>query len=65
LAYDPKKPLPKLGGIFKGGFNALFVDASVGFVPQDFDVPTLRLLITRADGQVLGPAMDRIRFAKR
>ena len=65
LSYDPKKPLSKLGGIFKGGFNALFVDASVGLVPQDFDVPTLRLLITRADGQPLGPAMDRIRFAKR
>jgi hypothetical protein len=64
LPYDPKKPLPKLGGIFKEGFNALFVDASVGFVPRDFDVATLRLLITRADGQPLGPAMDRIRFAK-
>jgi hypothetical protein len=61
LPYDPKKPLPKLGGNFKDGFNALFVDASTRFIPHDFDVRTLRLLITRQDGQPLGPAFYKLR----
>jgi hypothetical protein len=61
LLYDPKKPLPKLGGNFKDGFNALFVDGSTRFIPHDFDVRTLRLLITRQDGQPLGPAFYKLR----
>jgi hypothetical protein len=62
LPYDPNKPLPKLGGVFKEGFNALLVDGSVLFAPRDFDVKTLRLLITRADGLPIGPAFDKLRF---
>jgi prepilin-type processing-associated H-X9-DG protein len=61
LPYDPKRRLPKLGGVFKEGFNALFADGSVRFIPHDFDVPTLRALITRAGGEVIGPAFDKLR----
>jgi hypothetical protein len=53
LPYDPKKPLPKVGGIFGGGFHAAFFDGSVRFyrkVPQEL---TLRILIGRNDGQVV------------
>jgi hypothetical protein len=32
LVYDPKKPLPKLGGLFKDGFNATMMDGSVYFL---------------------------------
>jgi prepilin-type processing-associated H-X9-DG protein len=61
LPYDPKQPLPKLGGLFKEGYNILFVDGSVRFAPRDFDEKTLRLLITRADGQPIGPEFERLR----
>jgi prepilin-type processing-associated H-X9-DG protein len=50
LRYDPKQPLPKLGP-YKDGFNALFADGHVTFIGRDINVATLRLLITRADGQ--------------
>ena len=29
LAFQPDQPLPRLGGLFKDGFNASFLDASV------------------------------------
>src|SRR5262249_12844267 len=61
LPYDPKRRLPRLGGVSKDGYHALFVDGVVRFIPQDFDEKTLRLLITRADGQVLPPAFERLR----
>ena len=47
LTYDPKKPLPKLGGHFKDGSLALFADGSVAFIKKDIDEPTLRALMTR------------------
>ena len=53
LAYDPDKPLPKLGGMFKGGFNALFADATVHFIRRGADPELLRVAITRDDGKVL------------
>jgi prepilin-type processing-associated H-X9-DG protein len=31
LPFNPDGPLPKLGGLFKGGFNALFADGHVRF----------------------------------
>jgi prepilin-type processing-associated H-X9-DG protein len=55
LPYDPNKPLPKLGGHFPGGFNALFGDGSVRFLPQTIDEKTLRALITRAGGETIRP----------
>jgi Protein of unknown function (DUF1559) len=47
LTYDPKGPLPKLGGHFKKGSLALFADGSVAFIRDNIDEPTLRALITR------------------
>jgi hypothetical protein len=61
LPYDPKKPLPKLGGVSKDGFNILMADGSTRFAPANFDEQTLRLMITRADGQPLGPAFNKLR----
>jgi RNA polymerase sigma factor (sigma-70 family) len=50
LPYDENKPLPKLGGLFKGAFNMAMADGSVRFVKAKFDEKILRLIITRADG---------------
>jgi hypothetical protein len=61
LPYDPKRRLPKLGGMSKDGFHVLMADGSTLFLPRDFDEKTLRLLITRADGQVLPPAFEQMR----
>jgi uncharacterized protein (TIGR03067 family) len=49
--YDPKRALPKLGGIVPTGFNLVFFDGRVKHLPPDFDQPTLRALITRAGGE--------------
>lgn len=53
IPYQGGKPLPKLGGLFDGGFNLLLADGSVRFVPAGFDEDTLRHMITIADGQVV------------
>jgi prepilin-type processing-associated H-X9-DG protein len=55
LAFDPAKPLPKLGGHFPGGFNALFMDGSVRFIRSTIPEATLKALITRAGGEVVNP----------
>lgn len=52
LAYDPKKPLPKLGGMFQEGFAAAFCDGSVHFIRRNFDEQTLRWSITMNDGMI-------------
>jgi hypothetical protein len=49
LPYDPNKPLPKLGGMFKDVFNACFMDASVHVLKRKADERILRAAIT-ADG---------------
>jgi hypothetical protein len=51
LPYDPDKPLPKVGGHFPGGFNALFGDASVRFIRKGIDEKVLRALITANGGE--------------
>jgi hypothetical protein len=53
LAFDPAKPLPKLGGLFPTGFNVAFMDGSVRFIRQNIDAQTLRALITRNGGEVV------------
>jgi hypothetical protein len=53
LTYDPKKELPKFGGLFKDGFHAGFGDGVVRFVKKDTDEKLLRALITRAGGEVV------------
>jgi RNA polymerase sigma factor (sigma-70 family) len=50
MPYDPKKPLPKLGGVFPEAIHAAMGDGSVITIRRDFDEPTMRLLIDRQDG---------------
>ena len=54
LPFDAKKPLPKLGGLFKDGFNAALADGSVRYIQRSISDRTLRNAITRDDGNVLG-----------
>ncbi len=54
MLYDSKKPLPKLGALFNGSFNALFMDGSVRFISKDIDEKILRALITPSGGEVTG-----------
>lgn len=50
VAEDGK--LPRLGGVFPGGFNVLFGDGSVRFVKDTIDPKTLKALITANGGEV-------------
>jgi hypothetical protein len=54
LAYDPKKPVPKLGGVFEAGFHALFCDGSVRFVGKGAAEEVVRTYITPAGAEVPG-----------
>ncbi|CAN5424735.1 hypothetical protein BH10PLA2_BH10PLA2_05820 [soil metagenome] len=53
IAYDAKKPLPKFGGYFPGGFNAAFCDGSVRFISAGTGEQILRALFTKAGGEVI------------
>jgi hypothetical protein len=53
LPFDPKKPLPKLFGVYPQGFNAAFCDGSVHFIKDKINPQTLRFLITRDGGEVI------------
>jgi hypothetical protein len=53
IAYDPNKPLPKLGGLFEAGFNAAFGDGAVRFISEAIDKQMLRYLIEKADGHAI------------
>ena len=53
LEYDAKKPLPKFGGFFEGGFNAALADGSVRFISHTITAQTLRAMITKAGGEVI------------
>jgi Protein of unknown function (DUF1559) len=56
VPYDAGKPVPKLGGLFPDGFHVATADGSVRFYKKGKPSErTLRLAITPADGQVLGP----------
>jgi hypothetical protein len=50
LAYAPDRPLPELGGIFKGTFRAALADGSVEQMPQQLSETTLRAFVTRSAG---------------
>jgi hypothetical protein len=53
LPYDPKKPLPRLGGAFRDVIHALFADGSVHEIRPDFDEKLLRAAITRSGGEAV------------
>lgn len=54
VVYDPKKPLPKLGGDLDGNFNLGFADGSVRWVRKGFDEKVMRAIITANGGEVIG-----------
>ncbi len=51
LVFDPKKPLPKLGGLTKNDFRAAFADGSVHSLKPTIKDASLRKLITSNGGQ--------------
>jgi hypothetical protein len=53
LVYDSKKPLPKLGGLFREGFHIVLADGSTRFIGRKFDENTLRATITPAGGEAI------------
>jgi hypothetical protein len=55
LRYDPKQPLPKLGGFFEGGFNAVFCDGQARFIRAAAKEKALRAAITRNGGETFDP----------
>jgi prepilin-type processing-associated H-X9-DG protein len=54
VAFDAKKPLPKLGGIFDGDFNVAFADGSVRFVKKGVKEENLKKFIGIASGELRG-----------
>jgi hypothetical protein len=54
LHYAADEPLPELGGLFPGIFNAASADGAVHAVPKATDPRVLRALITRDMGEVEG-----------
>jgi hypothetical protein len=55
LAYEAGKPLPRLGGLFKGTFRAALADSSVRSVSKEVSEDTLRAAVTRDGHDELGP----------
>ncbi|MDB5307287.1 MAG: hypothetical protein JWO38_1489 [Gemmataceae bacterium] len=53
LAFDEKKALPKLGGLFDGDFHVGLADGSVIRCKKDADETELKKLIMPADGTVI------------
>jgi hypothetical protein len=51
VAFDPAKPLPKLGGIFDGDHNTLFGDGSVRFLKKGIKEANLKKFITIAGAE--------------
>jgi hypothetical protein len=61
LVYDPKKPLPRLGGLFDGQSHVGMCDGAVMRLKKDPDETELRKLILPADGEVLDIEKLRVR----
>jgi RNA polymerase sigma factor (sigma-70 family) len=53
LPYDPKKPLPKLGGVTRMGTQVALADGSARILKPDIKEATLRALITTNGGEVI------------
>jgi hypothetical protein len=55
LEYSSKKPVPKLGGLFRDGFHAAMASADIHFFKKgQLSERTLHHAIMPADGEVLG-----------
>jgi prepilin-type processing-associated H-X9-DG protein len=54
VPFDAGKLLPRLGGVFKNGFNVAMCDGSVRFISTKISETTLRAAVTTAGGEVLG-----------
>jgi hypothetical protein len=53
LAYDEKKPLPKLGGLFDGEFHVALCDGSVMRLKKEPDEEQLRNFITPSGAEIV------------
>jgi hypothetical protein len=51
--YDAKKPIPKLGGLFREGFHIALADGSSRFIGRKFDEMMLRAAITPSGGEII------------
>lgn len=54
IAFDPQKPLPKMGGIFDGNFNVALGDGSVRHILKGVKEENLKKYITIAGGEAPG-----------
>jgi Protein of unknown function (DUF1559) len=52
LPFGRERPLPHLGGLYKGGFHALTCAGEVHFLPKKIDTDLLCSAISRNDGEV-------------
>jgi hypothetical protein len=52
LPFDPKKELPKLGGIFEGGFHFLSADGAVHDAKKTPDPKKMKAAIRRDSGEI-------------
>jgi len=55
VPYDPGRPLPRLGGLFPDGFNALFANGAVQFFSREDDPALLRAYVTRDGMEAVPP----------
>ena len=53
IPFDPKLPLPQIGGFTEHGANVLFGDGSVRYIRKTISPAALKALITRAGGEVI------------
>jgi hypothetical protein len=59
----PELPkVPKLGGVYAGGFHGLMADARVVFFPADLAESDLRALITATAGDNFGPNVMKVLY---
>jgi hypothetical protein len=53
LPFDPKGKLPRLGGLFEGGFHVSMGDGSVRFLPNTIKDEKLKAMITANGGEII------------
>src|SRR5271157_5162842 len=58
IPFDPKLPLPQIGGFTPDGANVLFGDGSVRYIRKTISPAALKALITRAGGEVISSDAD-------